>query len=230
MIIDGFDTTRSVAVNTTRGALSAGWDTWDGAEGRTHHARGRLLGLHGRAGAGKSTIARAMIEDGSAALLHFATPIKACGRAIGLTEAQVNGEEKDTPCELLDGDTPRHFLQSLGESLRHMYGGRVVAGWTMVHVERLLAHGLDVILDDVRLPTEAAAVWENQGIVIELTGRQSSKLDSKALAAVTEERLADRWIHAQISNQAQAEIGYVACMVRDCWHDMISGRGEARAW
>jgi hypothetical protein len=190
--------------------------------------RGRLLGLHGRAGAGKSTIARAMVEDGSAALLHFATPIKACGRAIGLTEAQVNGDEKDTSCELLIGVTPREFLQDLGSHMRSKYGAETVAGWTMVHVDRLLAHGLDVILDDVRLPTEAAAVWERQGIVIELTGRDALKLDSSVASAVTELPLDDRWIHARIDNRAK--VVAVAGSVRHCWYRAIAGNGEARAW
>jgi hypothetical protein len=207
---------------------SAERDSWDLAEGQTHHARGRLLGLHGRAGAGKSTIARAMAEDGSAALLHFAAPIKAMARAIGLTEAQVNGIDKDKPCELLDNATPRQFLQDLGAHLRGMYGAATVAGWTMVHVDRLLAHGLDVILDDVRLPTEAAAVWERQGIVIELTGRDALNLDSAVAGAITELPLADRWIHARIDNRAK--VVAVAGSVRHCWYRAIAGNGEARAW
>jgi len=191
-------------------------------------ARGRLLGLHGKAGAGKSTIARELCAEGVAALLHFASPIKACGRAVGLSEVQVNGDLKDTPCELLAGATPRHFLQGIGEYLRATYGARVVAGWTMVHAERLLAHGLDVVIDDVRLPSEAAAVWESQGIVIELTGRESTKLDKRAREAVTEERLADRWLHERVSNQAQADV--VARVVRHCWHDLIAHTGTSRAW
>jgi hypothetical protein len=190
--------------------------------------RGRLLGLHGRAGAGKSTIARAMVEDGSAALLHFATPIKACGRAIGLTEAQVNGDEKDTSCELLIGVTPREFLQDLGSHMRSKYGAETVAGWTMVHADRLLAHGLDVILDDVRLPTEAAAVWERQGIVIQLTGRDALKLDAQVDGAVTELPLAERWLHARIDNRGQ--VTSTVSMVRQFWHYTIADKGEARAW
>jgi hypothetical protein len=200
---------------------------WDTPEGQTHHARGRLLGLHGRAGAGKSTIARVMVEDGSAALLHFATPIKSMARAIGLTEAQVNGVDKDKPCELLIGVTPRQFLQDLGAHMRATYGADVVAGWTMMHVDRLLAHGLDVIIDDVRLPTEAAAVWERQGIVIELTGRDALDLDSSVASAVTELPLDDRWIHDRIANRA--EIDLIAAVVRKKWY-AIARSGEARAW
>jgi hypothetical protein len=203
-------------------------DGFDLPEGQTHHARGRLLGLHGRAGAGKSTIARAMVEDGSAALLHFATPIKAMGRAIGLTEAEVNGVDKDEPCELLIGVTPRQFLQDLGAHMRATYGADVVAGWTMMHVDRLLAHGLDVIIDDVRLPTEAAAIWERQGVVIQLTGRNALELDSVVAGAVTELPLADRWIHKRVDNRSQVD--KVAGVVRCVWHDVIACGGEARAW
>jgi hypothetical protein len=217
MIIDGF--TVGIDGNTY------GWATHSMPPGPQ---RGRLLGLHGRAGAGKSTIARAMVEDGSAALLHFATPIKACGRAIGLTEAQVNGEEKDKPCELLDGATPRQFFQDQGAHFRGMYGAATVAGWTMIHVDRLLAHGLDVILDDVRLPMEAAAVWERQGIVIELKGRDALNLDSAVAGAVTELPLADRWIHKRVDNRSRVDkvVGVVRCV----WRDMIACGGDARAW
>jgi hypothetical protein len=188
---------------------------------------GRLLGLHGRAGAGKSTIARAMIADGSAALLHFAEPIKAMGRAIGLTETEVNGLDKDKPCGLLGGSTPRRFLQMLGRHLRGLHGANVVAGWTLAHVDRLLAHGLDVILDDVRLPSEAAAIWERQGVVIELTGR-SLVLASDAASDELEQRLEDRWIHDRIDNRKHP--AFVAEAVRHCWHDTIACVGASRAW
>lgn len=189
---------------------------------------GRLLGLHGRAGAGKSTIAQAMIADGSAALLHFASPIKSMARAIGLTEAQVNGAEKDQPTAMLGGCTPRRFLQQLGRDLRGTRGADVVAGWTLVHVDRLLAHGMDVILDDVRLVSEAAGIWERQGVVIELTGWSPIELDSESASDVLEQRLEDRWIHDTISNCRNPN--EVAQAVRHCWHDTIACVGASRAW
>lgn len=189
---------------------------------------GRLLGLHGRAGAGKSTIARAMLDCAEPpAVLHFTSPIKTMARAFGLSEEQVNGASKDTPCDWLGGVTPRVFLQQLGAMLRSTIGEHDLAARAMVEADRLLAHGLDVIFDDVRTPAEAAAIWGRHGVVIELTGRASDQLDSDATSDSTERPLDERYIHTRVLNDSTPETTVEAVRIR--WRRIASAYAS-REW
>ena len=60
-------------------------------------SRGRLLGLTGRAGCGKSTIAQALVDRGLAQRVRFAGPVKDGLVAMGLSREQVDGALKETP-------------------------------------------------------------------------------------------------------------------------------------
>ena len=185
---------------------------------------GRLLGLHGRAGAGKTTIANALLNvDAPPARLSFTRPIKAMGAALGLSDAQLSGHLKDTPDHGLGGKTPRAILQRLGEAL----GPELVVALAMAHADRLLDHGLDVVFDDVRRPEEAAAVWERGGVVIELAGR-AQVLDKDVAGSTLERRLDERWIHATIENLDSPPD--VAALVRAAWHDTIACVESSRRW
>lgn len=133
-----------------------------------------LVGLAGPAGVGKSTVAQALCSlTRSAHLpefkrLHFAGPIKDMLRALGLTDAQVDGDQKETPCDLLGGMTPRWAMRKLGD------WGRAIDPdfWvrpTMHRAERELVAGYGVVVDDVRFDNEATAIVKLGGIVVQLT-------------------------------------------------------------
>jgi hypothetical protein len=147
----------------------------------------RLIGLTGPAGCGKSTIARSIVmteslarapclrgrplslDDPYAARHRFAGPLKAMLRTLGLTEAQVDGDEKEIPCELLCGLTPRVCMQRLGTDFgRDMIGPDLWVRATMLRVDIDLAAGKLVVLDDVRFDNEAEAVRARGGIIIKL--------------------------------------------------------------
>ena len=55
-----------------------------------------IIALTGPAGCGKTTVAK-QLEGHGFVRVRFAGPIKAMLRALGLTEAQVDGDEKETP-------------------------------------------------------------------------------------------------------------------------------------
>ena len=133
-------------------------------------SRGRLLGLAGRAGCGKSTIAQALVDRGLAQRVRFAGPLKDGLVAMGLSREQVDGALKETPSHLLCGATPRHAMQTLGtEWGRNMIGPDVWVRLTMHRVDDLLASGVNVIIDDVRFDNEAKAIRERDGQLITLS-------------------------------------------------------------
>jgi hypothetical protein len=90
-------------------------------------------------------------------------------RTLGLTEAQVDGDEKETPCELLGGKTARAAMQLLGtEWGRTMIGPNLWVRATMLRVDVDLAESKLVVIDDVRFDNEVDAIHERGGIVVSL--------------------------------------------------------------
>jgi hypothetical protein len=128
-----------------------------------------LIGLSGKAGAGKSTVARYLVEDYGFTLIKFADLIKDMLRVLGLTDLELEGAGKDKPCYLLGGKTPRLAMQTLGtEWGRHtMYSDIWVEAWYR-RVNEVLQAGGKVVCDDVRFANEVSAVKQLSGAVIDI--------------------------------------------------------------
>ncbi|WP_367354162.1 AAA family ATPase [Agrobacterium pusense] len=131
-----------------------------------------VIALTGLAGSGKSTASKYLVEKHGYQLVKFAGPLKDMLRAIGLSEAQIEGELKEEPCEWLQGATPRHAMQTLGTQW-----GRACIGpsfWIELWVRRvnqIIAKGGRVVVDDCRFPNEADEVRKLGGVVWQLVGR-----------------------------------------------------------
>ncbi len=131
-----------------------------------------IIALTGLAGSGKSTASKYLVEKHGYKLVKFAGPLKDMLRAIGLSEAQIEGELKEEPCEWLQGATPRHAMQTLGTQW-----GRACIGpsfWIELWVRRvnlIIAEGGRVVVDDCRFPNEADEVRKLGGVVWRIVGR-----------------------------------------------------------
>lgn len=112
-----------------------------------------IVALIGYKGSGKSAVADAFI-DHHFVRRAFADPIKEMLRVgLGLTQAQLYGDEKEVPCEALGGKTPREAFITLGSSW-----GRDMM-FKDIWVQRFLAstpQDQHIICDDLRLPNEAS--------------------------------------------------------------------------
>ena len=131
-----------------------------------------VIALTGLAGSGKSTARKYLVEKHGYKLVKFAGPLKDMLRAIGLSEAQIEGELKETPCEWLQGKTPRHAMQTLGTQWGRDCIG--LAFWIELWVRRvnlIVAAGGRVVVDDCRFPNEAEEVRKLGGVVWRLVGR-----------------------------------------------------------
>lgn len=129
----------------------------------------KLLVLSGPAGAGKSTIAGELAARHGYTVVKFAGPLKAMLRAIGLTDAEIEGDLKEQPCPLLGGRTPRHAMQTLGtEWGRNLIAPDIwVAAWRHA-VHGVLASGGRVVVDDCRFRNELGAAMEMGGVAVRL--------------------------------------------------------------
>ncbi|MFC0245850.1 deoxynucleotide monophosphate kinase [Falsochrobactrum ovis] len=131
----------------------------------------RVVGLSGVAGSGKSTAAAHLQRQGYT-LVKFAGPLKDMMRAIGLSESQIEGADKENSTQLLQGKTPRYAMQTLGTEW-----GRNIIGegfWTFLWEHRalqLLDAGHKVVVDDCRFANEAKMVRSLGGIVVRIQGR-----------------------------------------------------------
>ncbi|MDH1267062.1 deoxynucleotide monophosphate kinase [Rhizobium pusense] len=131
-----------------------------------------VIALTGLAGSGKSTASKYLVEKHGYQLVKFAGPLKDMLRAIGLSEAQIEGELKETPCEWLQGKTPRHAMQTLGTEWGRKCMGKDF--WTNLwrsRVDSVLAFDGRVVVDDCRFPNEAEAVRKLGGVVWRLVCR-----------------------------------------------------------
>jgi len=128
-----------------------------------------LIILTGKAGAGKSTAANYLAQHHGYEIVKFAAPLKNMLRAIGLTDSEIEGHNKERPCDLLCGNTPRHAMQTLGtEWGRDCIGEDFWVGVWRAKVKRLLGAGVNVVTDDCRFANELAAATELGGVRVHI--------------------------------------------------------------
>ena len=131
-----------------------------------------VVAFTGLAGSGKSTATRYLVERHRYTLVKFAGPLKDVMRLFGLTEDEIEGNLKEKPCNLLEGKTPRHAMQTLGTQwARDCIGPNF---WVRMWRERavdILAQAGRVVVDDCRFPNEARAVRKLGGDIYKLQGR-----------------------------------------------------------
>lgn len=131
-----------------------------------------VVAFTGLAGSGKSTAAQFLVDKLGYTRVRFAGPLKDMMRALGLSERQIEGDLKETPCEWLNGRTPRYAMQHLGTSW-----GRDLIGpdfWLELwhrHTSIVLHAGGRVVVDDLRFPNEAAAIRKFGGDIFKIEGR-----------------------------------------------------------
>lgn len=127
-----------------------------------------VIAFTGLAGAGKSTAAMHLVKSRGFERVRFAGPLKAMMAALGLTPAEIDGDRKELPCELLGGETPRYAMQTLGtEWGRNLIDSNLwIRAWRAA-VDRLPA-GQPVVVDDCRFPNEAAAIQAVGGFLVKI--------------------------------------------------------------
>lgn len=131
----------------------------------------KVVAFTGLAGAGKSTAADILVKRGYSRV-KFAGPLKAMMRALGFADAHIEGDLKEIPHPWLQGQTPRHAMQTLGtEWGRACIGEQFWTGLWWNVANDVLDHGGAVVTDDCRFPNEAETVRSLGGVVLRVVGR-----------------------------------------------------------
>ncbi len=124
-----------------------------------------VIGVVGLAGSGKTLVARHLIERHGFVRQRFAGPLKDMLKAgLGLTDEQLDGDQKMQPLAWAGGSTPRHIMQTLGTE----WGRRLIHPDLWVNRWREVAMATPescIVCDDVRFPNEAEVIRDVGGFV-----------------------------------------------------------------
>lgn len=133
-----------------------------------------LIGITGKAGAGKDTVADYLCVENGYTKYCLAAPIKAAVNAM-LTTAQAapinwnNRAEKEARHPLL-GCSPRRAAQTLGTDWgRQMINDSIWLVLANQFINSLQARGYGVVVPDVRFENEASWLRERGGTLIHIT-------------------------------------------------------------
>lgn len=162
----------------------------------------RLIGLTGRAGSGKDTLAQPFIEQKKYIALRLADPIKYAIEDMFELPADIwDGPQKEE--ELLDvpgQPSPRYLAQTLGSE----WGRDLIHPDIWVYfLKRTVQANPEVnfIIPDVRFDNEARAIRELGGVVVEITRKDVDYLNHKSELGVSR-KLVDGLVHNDYSQTA----------------------------
>jgi len=128
-----------------------------------------IIAFTGHLGCGKTTAAKVLIKEYGFVRVRFADILKRMLKKMGLSDEQVDGNEKEIPSDILCGHTPRFAMQTLGtEWGRRTIDGDVWVRATMHAIERISDKQLKVVIDDCRFLNEATAIKAAGGMVIKV--------------------------------------------------------------
>jgi hypothetical protein len=123
-----------------------------------------FIGIAGRSGAGKDTLAERLVAHHAFVRVAIADPLKElAGRAFDLDREQLWGTGRNTVDPRWEL-TPRQLYQKLGDALRECHREALTRLWLRA-VEEHRALGRHVVTPDIRLPAELDAVRNASGIL-----------------------------------------------------------------
>lgn len=162
-----------------------------------------IVGITGKAGAGKDTLASLMEKNLGFKQVAFAEALKdAAMHVFGLNKYHF--ENRDAKEATVDywGMSPRRLLQLFGtEAMKPVFGEDIWVRRLKQRINAMEATGLysNFVISDVRFDEEALAINKWGGIVIEVL-RPDSGLSGDAAAHKSEAGISPNLIHATIVN------------------------------
>lgn len=176
----------------------------------------RLIGLTGRAGAGKDTAAAALVDAGYCQVA-FADKLKRIVAELAGEPVQnfYDRELKEAECPAL-AMTRRRALQEVGNEMR-----RVIHQGVWVNAVMHQWHNLGrphTVISDVRYDSEAQAIIDNGGVVILIERPGAPALSGAAAQHISERGVSLDLIETAIVNDGSVE--QLKALVLACMHTL----------
>ena len=152
----------------------------------------RMIGLNGKARAGKSTTAKLLLDRGYADYEYaFAQPVKAMCKALGIDPDDPYWEANKTkPIPLFGGRSYRQIMQNLGTEWGRQFLGEDVWVRFADQIQKTMPDQT-MLISDVRYDNEAAFVKSNGGLIIEIQSPISQEVHSHRSEAGIDARFID---------------------------------------
>lgn len=161
----------------------------------------RLIGMIGKAGSGKDTLADVIAADGWVKMA-FADSLKhLCMDYLGLSYDDAYTQAGKMRMNDDWGMTNRSILQKVGtEAMRNGFDKDVWVKIAMIKVKKLLAEGKKVIVTDCRFDNEAASIESLGGIVVEVVRNADSSLSSNEQQHASEQPVNRKYVAFTVDN------------------------------
>lgn len=167
----------------------------------------RLIGLTGKAGCGKDTLADLVVGD-SESKIAFADALKSfCVEYLGLSHDDAYTQEGKMRYNEFWGMTNREILQRVGtEAMRNGFDKDVWVKIAMIKIEKALNEGKIVVVSDCRFDNEAELIEGLGGIVMKVErnafgfGGNSVQLSEKESGHASEGGISDDLISSVVFN------------------------------
>lgn len=155
-----------------------------------------LIGICGRARAGKDTSAEYLCRKYGLQQAAFAAPLKAMLRAA--FDADFDGGDREAPIPWL-GKSPRQLMQLLGTE----WGRSLVHPdlWLLLMERRMAKTSSGLVISDVRFDNEAAWLASKGGLLIHILRPGAREVASHA----SEAGLSSRWPRRFVQNDRDLE-------------------------
>lgn len=125
----------------------------------------RIIGITGKARAGKDTFAQMLVEAGhKATIVSLSTPMKEMLRHVGLSQEQLYGGTEKEEIDPRFNKSPRQMMQFLGTE----WGRNLIHESMWLNVINSQYEHASIIIPDIRFENEAKWVRDNDGVVIHI--------------------------------------------------------------
>ena len=126
-----------------------------------------FVAFSGAKGSGKTTAADYLVSDLGFQRVSMAGTLKRMMIALGCTEEQVYGTQKEVPNPILCGKTTRYAMQTIGtEWGRELIGSDIWVNAAEAEIAKIRSMGGDVVCDDIRFPNERAMLERIGGSMV----------------------------------------------------------------
>ena len=168
----------------------------------------RLIALIGPKRSGKTEVAKILKSKGFACV-KFAQPLKDMILSLpGITQEHIEEDLKDLPCDVFNGKTVRHAMQTLGTE----WGRNCIDSdlWLSLWKAKIKNRQL-VVVDDCRFKNEAQAVrdldgdiWESRREGVDYAGHSSETEMAEIVPDVT---IQNTGSIGDLANQIMSQFG-----------------------